>query len=85
MFHLLTFRYMSSPSHVLQRRPPAEVLVQRGWTGRMICTQPRRLSATSVAERVAAERGDRCAPQKPTKSGRNVGKNKLVKEMFAII
>ena len=27
---------------------------------RIICTQPRRISAISVAERVAAERGERC-------------------------
>lgn len=27
---------------------------------RIICTQPRRISAMSVAERVATERGERC-------------------------
>ena len=27
---------------------------------RVICTQPRRISAVSIAERVAAERGDKC-------------------------
>ncbi|KAM7282374.1 ATP-dependent DNA/RNA helicase DHX36 [Ixodes scapularis] len=32
----------------------------RGSTCRVICTQPRRISAITVAERVAAERGERC-------------------------
>ena len=27
---------------------------------RVMCTQPRRISAISIAERVAAERGDKC-------------------------
>ena len=27
---------------------------------RIVCTQPRRISAISVAERVAAERGEKC-------------------------
>lgn len=32
----------------------------KGSTCRVVCTQPRRISAISVAERVAAERGERC-------------------------
>ncbi|XP_071450154.1 ATP-dependent DNA/RNA helicase DHX36-like [Hetaerina americana] len=37
-----------------------EILAGRGSTCRVICTQPRRISAISVAERVAEERGERC-------------------------
>ena len=35
-----------------------EMLAEEGEDTRIICTQPRRISATSVAERVAQERGD---------------------------
>ena len=42
------------------------LLTANAWTAgagrpcRVMCTQPRRISAVSVAERVAAERGERC-------------------------
>ena len=36
-----------------------EIVSNRGSTCCIICTQPRRISAISVAERVAAERGER--------------------------
>ena len=37
-------------------------LLQRGLAGRanLVCTQPRRLAAIGVAERVAAERDEEC-------------------------
>ncbi|XP_046400420.1 ATP-dependent DNA/RNA helicase DHX36-like [Ischnura elegans] len=44
-----------------------EILSGHGSTCRVICTQPRRISAISVAERVADERGERCG------SGGSVG------------
>ncbi|EGD77765.1 hypothetical protein PTSG_08854 [Salpingoeca rosetta] len=36
------------------------IQANKGADCRIVCTQPRRISATSVAERVAAERGERC-------------------------
>ncbi|KAJ7527492.1 hypothetical protein O6H91_16G057600 [Diphasiastrum complanatum] len=42
------------PQYVLE----SEIEVGRGATCNIICTQPRRISAVSVAERVAAERGE---------------------------
>jgi ATP-dependent RNA helicase DHX36 len=38
----------------------AAILSGEGSTCRVVCTQPRRISAISVAERVAAERGEPC-------------------------
>ncbi|KAG8233215.1 hypothetical protein J437_LFUL013269 [Ladona fulva] len=37
-----------------------EILAGRGSTCRIVCTQPRRISAISVAERVADERSEKC-------------------------
>jgi ATP-dependent RNA helicase DHX36 len=41
-----------------------QYLLEEAWAGgraaRIVCTQPRRISALSVAERVAAERGEKC-------------------------
>jgi HrpA-like RNA helicase len=41
-----------------------QYLLEEAWASgrpaRIVCTQPRRISAVSVAERVAAERGERC-------------------------
>jgi ATP-dependent RNA helicase DHX36 len=41
-----------------------QYLLEEAWAAgrpaRILCTQPRRISAVSVAERVAAERGERC-------------------------
>lgn len=37
----------------------AEIAAGRGAAANIICTQPRRISAIAVAERVAAERGER--------------------------
>ncbi|KAJ8553471.1 hypothetical protein K7X08_024149 [Anisodus acutangulus] len=42
------------PQYILE----AEIEAARGATCNIICTQPRRISAMSVAERVAAERGE---------------------------
>lgn len=38
------------------------ILSKKGSTCKILCTQPRRISAISVAERVAAERGEPCGP-----------------------
>jgi HrpA-like RNA helicase len=40
---------------------------------RIFCTQPRRLAALSIAERVAAERGEMLARQLATKSDWKAG------------
>lgn len=41
-----------------------QYLLEQAWAGgcaaRIVCTQPRRISAVTVAERVASERGERC-------------------------
>lgn len=42
------------PQYILE----AEIEAARGATCNIICTQPRRISAMSVAERVAGERGE---------------------------
>ena len=42
------------PQYILE----SEVEANRGAACSIICTQPRRISAMSVAERVAAERGE---------------------------
>lgn len=42
------------PQYILE----SEVEAARGAACSIICTQPRRISAMSVAERVAAERGE---------------------------
>lgn len=44
------------PQYVLDQR----ISQNQGSVTRIICTQPRRISAISVAERVAEERGERC-------------------------
>lgn len=68
---------LAAASYVLQNlRNPAQTMLQcveyqsvlyagRGSPCKILCTQPRRLSAITVAERVAAERGESC--------GQNVG------------
>lgn len=42
------------PQYILE----AEIEAARGATCNIICTQPRRISAMAVSERVAAERGE---------------------------
>lgn len=43
------------PQYILE----SEIDAARGATCSIICTQPRRISAMSVSERVAAERGEK--------------------------
>ena len=44
----------------------AEIAMGRGSLCRVVCTQPRRISAISVAERVAMERGEPCGQNHST-------------------
>lgn len=43
------------PQYILE----SEIVAARGATCNIICTQPRRISAMAVSERVAAERGEK--------------------------
>lgn len=42
------------------KKSPCSWRAAAGRGCRIMCTQPRRISAISIAERVAAERGERC-------------------------
>ncbi len=54
----------SATCHVVRRHVPAQFILDDairsgdGAACRIICTQPRRISAVGVAERVAEERGE---------------------------
>lgn len=65
------------PQYLLE----AEIAAARGAGCHIVCTQPRRIAAISVAERVAQER----AEPPPGKRGSRVGCVRLLSSLFGVV
>lgn len=59
IYYFILIKGCGKTTQVAQFLLEHEIVSNRGSTCCILCTQPRRISAISVAERVAVERGER--------------------------